>query len=141
MEKPFKHIAFLLLAVFICCNALVANVSTQAISHTPFPTVAALHSSSLHSACDQESGYLQRNFSENQFDKNEFLPENDEDETEHFATKKFSAQNDAACFYHKQQLQLILPLAKSCTSSASHPLFFQSKTASSLYLIFEVFRI
>ena len=140
MEKSFKHIAFLVIAVLICCNSLVANVAKQVKIDTPFHTVAAFHLQSLHSSIDKESGYSQNHPSVTPFLLDELLPENDEDETEHFATTKIPARNYVTSFYHQQQLQLNLPVAKSCTS-ALHPIFFQSKTASSLYLIFEVFRI
>lgn len=140
MEKPSKHIALLVIALLICCNSLLANVSTQAVSTAPFLAITAANFSNFQSSKAVENVYSKNNSSGDQFVKNEFLSENDEDDTERFSSKKISTLINVACSYHKQRLQLILPLPKSCTS-ALHPIFFQSKTASSLYLIFEVFRI
>ena len=140
MKEALKHIVIIVTALFIYSNSLYASVSTKALSNMPFLSIVDSNFNGFHSESQKENDYSNHNSSGSQFVKNEFISENEEDKTEESTTKKISSQTNVLCFFHKLQLNISLPLAEGCTS-AFYPTFFQSKTASSLYLIFEVFRI
>ena len=75
-----------------------------------------------------------------QFIKKGFICENDEEDVEHLEAKKIIPPLKLVSCHFKQQLASIRCLSDKSIHKYS-TIFFQSKTASSLYLLFEVFRI
>ena len=141
MEKAFKYCASMVLLLILSSTSMFANDDA---SHT-------LLRNNLHeNAFDR---FYPKNLSDNeynfytesllcndQFIKKGFISENDEEDVEHLEAKKIIPPSKSTSCHFKQQLAFVPCLLDKSTHTYSS-IFFQSKTASSLYLLFEVFRI
>ena len=140
MEKAFKYIGTMVLLLILSSTSLFA----RDVSHVLLRNTAdekAFDTFYAKNLSDSEySFYTATPLSNEQFIKKGFISENDEEDVENADAKKTSAISKCASGHCKQQLDSIASLSEKCTPPYS-PIFFQSKTASSLYLLFKVFRI
>lgn len=139
MEKWFKHIVILVVLLFSGSNSLFSN------NLHPLPCEKLNHKTVYN--------FLDTNLSDDDFNfyssslllidvylENGVISDTSEDDVQNSNFKKNLPPFKSVCFSLKQQVSFISSLPKSRIFSC-FPVFFQSKTASSLYLIFEVFRI
>ena len=141
MSKDFKNIFIAILLLLSSSSVLFAhNFSKHAYSleyhdiGNALPAV--LHLDLNFNQFSQKNAPLEKSF----FIHDLFFDSSEEDAERLDKYDRNGAKYATSCCHFKQQLVFISVLTLSSGVSQS-PTFFQSKTASSLYLLFEVFRI
>jgi len=140
MEKAFRHSIILFILFLASSNSLLAN--------TLYPSflVPVAQKTVLKSFCKTQLHDTDANFYaeyfllKDEFIKKGFISDNEEEDVEHLNSKKVFTQAKLLPCHFKHQLPSFSALPEN-TRTANTPIFFQSKTASSLYLLFEVFRL
>jgi hypothetical protein len=140
MEKTFKYIGTTVLLLFLSITSLFANDVSHSLLRNTIKENALDKCQANDLLNNDYNFYTQSLPCNDQFIMKAFISENDEEEVEHLDAKKIISPSNFASCYIKQQLVSISSLSDKI-SPPYIPIFYQSKTASSLYLLFEVFRI
>ena len=139
MEKAFRHSIILFILFLSSSNSLLANTL-----HLSF-LVPVAQKTVLKSFCETQirstdaNFYAQNVLLKDEFIKKGFISDNEED-VEHLNSKKVITPAKLMSCNFKHQLSSFSSLPEN-TRTSTTPIFFQSKTATSLYLLFEVFRL
>jgi hypothetical protein len=139
MVKIFRHSVILIILFLVSSNSLLSN--------TLYPSflIPVAQKTEVKSFCKTQLHGTDANFYteyfplKDEFIKKGFISDNEED-VEHLNSKKVFSQVKLTLCRFKHQLPSFSSLPEN-TKTSTIPIFFQSKTATSLYLLFEVFRL
>lgn len=140
MEKAFKYIGTMVLLLILSSTSLFANDVSHALLRNTLEENASNGFYAKNLSDNEYNFYTETLLFNNEFIKKGFISENGEEDVEHLEAKKIIPPLKLVSCHFKQQLVSIPFLSDKSTHKYS-TIFFQSKTASSLYLLFEVFRI
>lgn len=140
MEKAFKYIGTMVLLLILSSTSLFANGVSHSLLRNTLEENASNGFYAKNLSNNNYNFYTETLLFNNQFIKKGFISENGEEDVEHLEAKKIIPPLKLASCHFKQQLASIPCLSDKSTHKYS-TIFFQSRTASSLYLLFEVFRI
>jgi hypothetical protein len=140
MKKSFKYIGTTVLMLILSIMSSFANDVSHSLLQNTMKENALNKFYANNLSNNDYNFYTQSLPCNDQFIIKAFISENDEEDSEHVVEKKILSPAKVFSCHFKQQLPPISSFADKRTPPYS-PIFFQSKTVSSLYLRFEVFRI
>ena len=137
MKNVFQQILLALILLVLSSNTLLSNSFSisNTIGKSEFQDVLETHLSENTTNLDTATLPIQ-----DQYAKKSIIIDSDEEDVDHLQYKKNIPQSSVFGYYLSQKTISFFSINKNRKLNYT-PIFLHSKTATSLYLLFEVFRI
>lgn len=140
MRNVIKQILVAVLLLLLSSNSLFANNNSHSLFENTVKKDKASVLLATHLSEHDFNFYSSNLPNQDEFIKKGVISDNDEEDVEQLSCKKIEPQTKSVVCHFKQQLILDFSLSQNSTFNYA-TIFFHSKTATSLYLLFEDFRI